>query len=135
MPAACSGESSCAVTRAEYPDAAAADILDCGDGSGQALAALRMGQKRLDAHRDRLLAGQAVAAIAAAESGAVLWKRVHRRSIWRARQHAPAALVAWRRDDAPPADGKQSHGMTNLIEAGEDMRARARVRATDARLV
>jgi hypothetical protein len=33
--------------RAAFPHVPAADILDCGDGAGQALAALRIGQQRL----------------------------------------------------------------------------------------
>ena len=33
--------------RAEFPDVPVADILDCADGAGQALAALRIGQQRL----------------------------------------------------------------------------------------
>jgi hypothetical protein len=32
---------------AEFPAVPIADILDCGDGAGQALAALRIGQRRL----------------------------------------------------------------------------------------
>jgi hypothetical protein len=57
--------------RAEAPDVPAADILDCGDGAGQALAALRIGQLRLV-----LAPGapgwDAVAAIAAEQGGEVL---------------------------------------------------------------
>ena len=33
--------------RTEFPDVPLADILDCGDGVGQALAALRIGQRHL----------------------------------------------------------------------------------------
>jgi hypothetical protein len=33
--------------RAEYPDVPCVDILDCADGTGQALAALRIGLTRL----------------------------------------------------------------------------------------
>ncbi len=57
--------------RTEFPDVPVADILDCGDGAGQALAALRIGQQRLV-----LAPGApgwaAVAAIAAQHGGEVL---------------------------------------------------------------
>lgn len=57
--------------RAVVPAVPVADILDCGDGAGQALAALRIGQRCLV-----LAAGtpgwDAVAAIAAEQGGEVL---------------------------------------------------------------
>ncbi len=60
--------------RAERPDVPALDILDCADGSGQALAALRIGQQFLV-----LEAGApgwaAVVAIAAERGGRVLAAR------------------------------------------------------------
>jgi hypothetical protein len=57
--------------RATFPAVPLTDVLDCGDGSGQALAALRIGQQRLV-----LAPGapgwDAVAAIAAERGGEVL---------------------------------------------------------------
>ncbi len=57
--------------REEFPAVPVVDILDCGDGAGQALAALRIGQQRLV-----LAPGapgwDAVAAIAAEHGGSVL---------------------------------------------------------------
>ena len=57
--------------REAFPAVPAADILDCGDGTGQALAALRIGQRHLV-----LWPGapgwDAVAAIAARQGGSVL---------------------------------------------------------------
>ena len=55
----------------EFPEVPVTDILDCGDGSGQALAALRIGQSTL------VLASTApgwdeVAAIAATQGGMLL---------------------------------------------------------------
>lgn len=60
--------------RAEFPATPVADILDCADASGQALAALRIGQHML------VLCAEApgwaaVAAIAAAQGGTVLTVR------------------------------------------------------------
>jgi hypothetical protein len=57
--------------RAAQPDAAVADILDCAEGSGQALAALRMGQRFLVLW-PAAPGWDAVAAIAAQHGGAVL---------------------------------------------------------------
>ena len=57
--------------RAEFPDVAVADILDCGEGSGQALAALRIGQRFLVLWPSAP-GWDAVAAIAAERGGAVL---------------------------------------------------------------
>jgi hypothetical protein len=59
------------LARAEFPDVPVTDILDCGDGSGAALAALRIGQRML------ILARSApgwdeVAAIASGQGGDVL---------------------------------------------------------------
>ena len=57
--------------RAAAPDLPVADILDCGDASGHALAALRIGQLHLVLWPDA--AGwDAVAAMAAARGGIVL---------------------------------------------------------------
>jgi hypothetical protein len=57
--------------RAAYPGIAVADILDCAEGSGQALAALRIGQRFLVLWPSAPGWG-AVAAIAAEYGGAVL---------------------------------------------------------------
>jgi hypothetical protein len=56
---------------AEFPAATLADILDCGDGAGAALAALRIGQQFLVLSR-LAPAWNAVAAIASAQGGKVL---------------------------------------------------------------
>jgi len=60
-----------AQARAARPDVAVADILDCGEASGQALAALRIGQRFLVLRRSAP-GRDAVAAIAAGRGGAVL---------------------------------------------------------------
>jgi len=57
--------------QAEFPTVPVADILDCGDGAGQALAALRIGQQLL-VLSPRALGWNAVAAIAAERGGAAL---------------------------------------------------------------
>jgi hypothetical protein len=56
---------------AEFPAVPIADILDCGDGPGQALAALRIGQRRL-VLSPGAPGWDAVAAIAAGHGGDVL---------------------------------------------------------------
>lgn len=95
--------------RAEYPDAAAADILDCGDGSGQALAALRIGQRRLILARSAP-GWQAVAAIAAAEGGAVL--EVRPSALDLAEPGSMRRLPSWLggAPDAPADDSKPAPG-------------------------
>ncbi|HUB11319.1 MAG TPA: hypothetical protein VMB34_05125 [Acetobacteraceae bacterium] len=60
-----------AAARATCPAVAVADILDCADGSGQALAALRMGQRHLVLWPSAP-GWDAVAAIAVERGGAVL---------------------------------------------------------------
>jgi hypothetical protein len=63
-----------AQARREYPSTPAVDVLDCADGSGQALAALRGGQQLIVLAPDA--PGWAeVAAIAAERGGAVLSRR------------------------------------------------------------
>ena len=57
--------------RAEFPEVPATDILDCGDGAGQALAALRIGQIHL-VLAPAAPGWDAVAAIAASCGGCVL---------------------------------------------------------------
>jgi hypothetical protein len=57
--------------RAAVPDVAVADVLDCADGSGQALAALRIGQLWLVLWRNSP-GWHEVAAIAAERGGGVL---------------------------------------------------------------
>lgn len=57
--------------QAEYPDVAMADVLDCADAAGQALAALRIGQSWLVLWRTAP-GWDEVAAIAAAQGGGVL---------------------------------------------------------------
>ena len=57
--------------RAEHPATETMDVLDCADGSGQALAALRIGVVRLVLWPDAP-GWAAVAAIAAREGGFVL---------------------------------------------------------------
>jgi hypothetical protein len=63
-----------ALARRDYPSTPAVDVLDCADGSGQALAALRIGQQLIVLAFDA--PGWAeVAAIAAERGGAVLAAR------------------------------------------------------------
>jgi hypothetical protein len=57
--------------RQEFPAAVVTDVLDCADGSGQALGALRVGQRLLVLGRTAP-GWQAVAAIAAQLGGKVL---------------------------------------------------------------
>jgi hypothetical protein len=57
--------------RAAFPAVPVADVLDCGDGAGQALAALRVGQQFLVLSPDAP-GWDAVAAIAAEHGGEVL---------------------------------------------------------------
>jgi len=57
--------------RAEFPDTDCVDILDCADGTGQALAALRIGVNRLVLGLDAP-GRDAVVAIAEARGGFVL---------------------------------------------------------------
>jgi hypothetical protein len=57
--------------RAAFPDADCIDILDCADGTGQALAALRIGVNRLILSPDAP-GRDAVVAIAEARGGCVL---------------------------------------------------------------
>lgn len=84
--------------RAEHPAVAIIDVLDCGDGSGQALAALRIGQRYL------VLAPvapgwDAVAAIAAAQNGAVL--RAAPPALDLAQRGAERRLHEWLRGRGP----------------------------------
>ena len=60
-----------AAARAHHPDVPCTDILDCADGTGQALAALRIGVTRLVLWPDAP-GRDAVVAIAAALGGFVL---------------------------------------------------------------
>jgi hypothetical protein len=57
--------------RAEYPDVPCIDVLDCADGTGQALAALRIGLTRLVLWPEAP-GREAVVAIAEARGGFVL---------------------------------------------------------------
>ncbi len=57
--------------RAEFSSVKVAEVLDCGDGAGQALAALRMGQRSL-VLSPAVPGWDAVAAIAAEQGGEVL---------------------------------------------------------------
>ena len=57
--------------RTEFPSASVIDVLDCAEGSGQALAALRIGQRYLVLSQ-AAPGWDAVAAIAAGQGGAVL---------------------------------------------------------------
>jgi hypothetical protein len=76
--------------RSEFPDVLMADLLDCADASGQALAALRIGLRHLILHPDA--PGRArVAAIVAGLDGILLAQR-------------PAAL-----DLAAPGDRRRLH--------------------------
>jgi len=59
------------LARAEFPDVPVADILDCNDGAGQALAALRIGQRTLVLARSAP-GWEEVAATAARQGGRVL---------------------------------------------------------------
>ena len=87
--------------QSEAQTVAVADILDCGDGPGQALAALRIGQRLLV-----LAPGaprwDAVAAIARAKGGAVL--RQAPAALDLARRGAPRRLHDWLRMRTPPGD-------------------------------
>jgi hypothetical protein len=60
-----------AAARAEFPGTEVVDILDCADGSGQAMAALRIGVTRLVLWQEAP-GWEAVAAIAVSLGGSVL---------------------------------------------------------------
>jgi hypothetical protein len=77
--------------RAKYPDVPCADMLDCADGTGQALAALRIGLTRLVLWPDAP-GREAVVAIAQTLGGFVL--------------PAPPPAVAFMRTSYRPAETK-----------------------------
>lgn len=83
---------------AEFPEVPVSDILDCGDGSGQALAALRIGQSLLV-----LAPGspgwQEVAAIAAAQGGMLLPTAPDALDL--AARGATSRLVSWLQGEQP----------------------------------
>jgi hypothetical protein len=88
--------------RAEHPDVTAPDILDCGDAAGQALAALRLGQRIL-VLAESTPGRKAVAAIAAASGAVLLTARPPALDL--ARRGAARRLRAWLRqapDDSGP---------------------------------
>lgn len=84
-----------AQARNGFPDVAFSDLLDCGEASGQALAALRIGQANL-VLSPAAPGWDAVAAIAAAQGGTVL-------------RDAPPAL-----DLAVPGDRRRLHDWLHL---------------------
>ena len=85
-----------AKARAIYPATPAQDVLDCADGSGQALAALRIGQQLLVL--DRSAPGwEAVCAIAMERGGGVL--SVRPLSLDLGQRGAARRLDAWLRGD------------------------------------
>jgi hypothetical protein len=57
--------------RRQYPSTPAIDVLDCADGSGQALAALRIGQQFIVLAADA--PGWHEVAVIAAERGGAVW--------------------------------------------------------------
>ena len=78
-----------------------ADILDCGDGAGQALAALRVGQQFL-VLSPAAPGWDAVAAIAAGQGGAVL--RQAPPALDLAQRGAARQLHDWLRKRTTPGD-------------------------------
>jgi hypothetical protein len=84
--------------RAEFPHVPMTDILDCADASGQALAAVRIGQHMLVLTPDAP-GWDAVAAIAAQQGGTVLSARPPALDL--AAGNARRRLAAWLRG-APP---------------------------------
>ncbi|HUB50242.1 MAG TPA: hypothetical protein VMB73_35165 [Acetobacteraceae bacterium] len=90
--------------RTEFPGVAVTDILDCADGAGQALAALRIGQRFLVLWRT-VPGWDAVAAIAAERGGAVL-------------AHAPTAM-----DLAVRGAARQVHDWLRMTGAPGDSHA------------
>jgi hypothetical protein len=94
-----------AQAKAEHPDVSAPDILDCGDAAGQALAALRLGQRIL-VLTESTPGRKAVAAIAAASGAVLLAERPPALDL--ARRGAARRLHAWLRyapDDSGPGLG------------------------------
>lgn len=86
-----------ALGRAEFPEADMLDVLDCADAPGQAMAALRVGQKRLVLD-PACPAAPAVAAAAAALGAAVLPVRPPALDL-----ATPGQLAAWlKRDSTGP---------------------------------
>lgn len=86
-----------AATRAEHPGIAVCDILDCADAPGQALAALRIGQRGLVLEP---CSGRTDVEQAALGCGAILLPR-RPPALDLARRAAPAILVAWLAGDSP----------------------------------
>ena len=87
--------------RSERPDLPVADILDCADASGYAMAALRIGQRML------LLTsrapGRAAVVAAAAELGSVVLA-TRPAALDMADRNAGGRLLAWLRETRPPDD-------------------------------
>lgn len=92
--------------RQEFPQALMMDVLDCADGSGQALGALRIGQ-RLLVLEQTAPGWDAVAAIAAQLGGRVLTKAPP--AIDLARRGAERQLGSWL--SKPPALGDSGSGL------------------------
>jgi hypothetical protein len=90
-----------ALAHAEHPWLDLPDILDCGDGSGQAMAALRIGQRALVL--TSLAPGRAAVAAAAAELGRVVLD-VRPPALDMADRDAGRRLHAWLRAGATPDD-------------------------------
>jgi hypothetical protein len=92
---------------AEFPAVPVADILDCGNGAGQALAALRIGQRHLVLSPDSP-GWDAVAAIAAGHGGELLPQAPPALDL--AQRGAARRLHDWLRmrtttgDSGPPAE-------------------------------
>jgi hypothetical protein len=87
--------------RAEHPDIPLYDILDCGDASGLALGALRIGQPRI--RLDATAPGhEAVVAIAASLGGEVLTHRPE--AIDMSHRNATRRLADWLQVRTAPGD-------------------------------
>jgi hypothetical protein len=92
--------------RQEFPDVAMMDVLDCADGSGQALGALRIGQRLLVLERSAP-GWDAVAAIATKLGGRVL--AAPPPAIDLARRGAERRLTSWLHN--PPGLGDSGAGV------------------------
>jgi hypothetical protein len=91
--------------RARYPDVPCLDILDCADGTGQALAALRIGLNRLVLWPNAP-GRDAVVAIAAEAAGFVLAAAPPTKTVSRAnRRPSPVVASVAANGDKRPAPG------------------------------
>jgi len=93
--------------RAEAPDVAVADILDCAEGSGQALAALRLGQRFLVLWQSA--PGWDAAAAIASQRGGAIWPTAPHALDLSARG-AARRLHDWLQMRTTPSDSSASLG-------------------------